>query len=220
MPTLSVIIPTCGRPTLPGILHQLLPQLGDGDEVIVVGDGPQPAVRGLIAGLLDRRIRCHEHADPQSVYGNAQRNAGMALACGERLVFVDDDDELPLDALRHIRRETAEERPVLFRMSYCGELIWRNPVIAPGNFGGVQFVVPNRSGRVAEWPVPASNPDLSDFEWITRTLAKWPDDALKWSESVVYIARGHSRGSRPTTPLSVPNRIPRLPHLGSAPPQE
>jgi GT2 family glycosyltransferase len=90
-PLLSIVIPTYARPgpleaCLRGIAGQASPEPF---EVIVVDDGgeePMDSVVGLFSGLLDLRLTRTEHGGP-----GAARNAGVALARGAFVAFIDDD---------------------------------------------------------------------------------------------------------------------------------
>ncbi|MEO8603187.1 MAG: glycosyltransferase family A protein [bacterium] len=88
---ISVVIPTCGRPAplqraLAAVRAQTLAPL----EIIVVDDAPSPeaAVPGDAVAAPARLI-----ANPRARRPSAARNAGAALAGGEWLAFLDDDDE-------------------------------------------------------------------------------------------------------------------------------
>lgn len=91
VPTASIVIPTRGRPEyLRVTLASVAPQaLRAGAEVIVVDDGPQSATATLAAHFGARLVR------PASRGANAARNAGVAAAAGDPVVFVDDDVRAP-----------------------------------------------------------------------------------------------------------------------------
>jgi GT2 family glycosyltransferase len=83
-PRVSVIIPTSNRPSS---LKRLLTSLGEATavhEIIVVDDGSQPPVSVTASNVLLLRI-------PQRGLVSAARNLGASRACGEILIFVDDD---------------------------------------------------------------------------------------------------------------------------------
>src|SRR5207245_1561408 len=88
---LSLILPTISRPSLQPLLSHLQTEIGSRDEVLIVGDGPQPLARAL-AGGLDRRFRYFEHG-PTGHKGNEQRQLAISKATGNFLVFIDDDDD-------------------------------------------------------------------------------------------------------------------------------
>lgn len=88
--TASIIVPTRGRPAyLDVALASIAPQAAEHDaEVIVVDDGPHDATREVAERHAARYVALEDH------HGlNPARNAGIAAAGGELLVFVDDDIE-------------------------------------------------------------------------------------------------------------------------------
>ena len=100
---LSVIVPTWQRHEL--LVDRCLASLLAEDldmEIIVVSDGPDPELRQLIGGLIDRRVRYKElpeHPaypdDPVSRWrcqGVEAINHGLRYATGEWLAVVGDDD--------------------------------------------------------------------------------------------------------------------------------
>lgn len=105
----TVIIPTYNRPReLAACLRSLLAQQVKPDEIIVVDDG---ALSGF---PLQREaealgIRCVYHRK-QTPGLTASRNAGVALARGGIIFFLDDDVELLPDYLAEILRVFADYR--------------------------------------------------------------------------------------------------------------
>jgi glycosyltransferase involved in cell wall biosynthesis len=88
----SVVIPTRNRR---GILasHGLRSALGQEDvrvEVVVVDDGSTDGTADYVHGLGDPRLRVVRHEEPRRLAG--ARNAGIAVARGQWLAFLDDDD--------------------------------------------------------------------------------------------------------------------------------
>jgi glycosyltransferase involved in cell wall biosynthesis len=91
-PTVSIVVPTFARPTqlrrcLDGIAR--LEATAFSFEVVVVDDGGPEPLDTLIASYADRlalRLIREPHAGPA-----AARNAGVALARGRFLAFIDDD---------------------------------------------------------------------------------------------------------------------------------
>lgn len=87
LPTVSVVIPTVGRPVLADVVGACLAQ--DPLEVIVVADRDEPGVRRILAGAAD---------DPRLVVvagagrGSAPaRQAGVDRARGDVVLLLDDD---------------------------------------------------------------------------------------------------------------------------------
>ena len=89
---LSVVIPTYNRRnilsrTLPTVFRQDFS--ADEYEVIIVVDG---ATDGTVEMLRDLKPPCPFHVLEQSNRGQASaRNAGLQAACGELVLFLDDD---------------------------------------------------------------------------------------------------------------------------------
>lgn len=190
MSTISILVPTCGRLTLKRALDSVLPQLEAGDEILVIGDGRQPAARRVIEQLSHPQIIYDEHG-PTGFLGNAQRNHGATLATGDVLAFLDDDDLYEPQALSAIRRAAAEhpERPCMFRMRCLDPPYekWLEPVFANENIGGGAFVLPNCPGKVPLWPeVTHPLSQWSDRVFIEATLALYPADALVWRPELIY----------------------------------
>jgi glycosyltransferase involved in cell wall biosynthesis len=90
-PTVSIILPTYNRaPLLPRAVTSALSQTYADFELIIVDDGSSDDTPTVVAGFTDRRIvylpRRHEGAA-------AAENAGLAIARGRFIGFLDDDDE-------------------------------------------------------------------------------------------------------------------------------
>lgn len=190
MVTISIIVPTCGRSTLIPALQSVIPQLREGDEIIVIGDGEQPTARQLVERMQRSDIHYLEHG-PTNFFGNAQRNLAMSLARGDMIAFLDDDDTYYATALHNIRTAASEapNRPLMFRLrsDEPAFLIWKTPDLQVGNISGGAFVIPNQPDRIAEWPTPETRRgDWSDVTFIEDTLALYPDDALVWREELIY----------------------------------
>lgn len=85
----SIIIPTYNRAALlPETLGSVFAQTFTDYQAIVVDDGSDDGTPGLLAGLAERaEMKRIAHAGP-----GAARNAGLALARGEYIAFLDADD--------------------------------------------------------------------------------------------------------------------------------
>jgi glycosyltransferase involved in cell wall biosynthesis len=93
-PLLSVIIPTCKRPQfLPRSITSALVSAPEGDaEVIVVPNGADRSWKAVAQQFADD-ARVQWHPIP-TAHANIARNAGLALARGKYVRFLDDDDFL------------------------------------------------------------------------------------------------------------------------------
>jgi glycosyltransferase involved in cell wall biosynthesis len=90
-PEVTVVIPTRDRWTrLEGTLRGALLQGGVALEVIVVDDGSVDETPARLAAVKDPRLRVIRQPASRGV--SAARNAAIALARGEWVAFLDDDD--------------------------------------------------------------------------------------------------------------------------------
>ncbi len=90
-PVVSVVIPTWNRASVVcEAIESALSQRDDGVEVIVVDDGSTDSTSGLLLSRFGPRIRLLQLPDRLGI--GAARNAGVAVATGEFLAFIDSDD--------------------------------------------------------------------------------------------------------------------------------
>lgn len=203
--SLSIIIPTVGRPSLRALLERdIVPQLAEGDEVLVVGDGPQPQARAQAEGL-DARVRYLEFG-PDHYWGHPQRNHAMGQARGAHLMSLDDDDILLPGALKDVRSEIAANpgRPLIFRMNHAGTVLWSDPNVRLANLSTQMFVVPNIASRLGTW----GRRYEGDFDFIRSTLDLFPekDAAAAWCDKVIAthgIGGMTPRREAPAAPMRV-----------------
>lgn len=169
-PTLSLIIPTIGRPHLKRLLDQVVPQLWENDEVMVVGDGPQPAAQAMTEGV-DSRVTYHEYG-PTRCWGHQQRNWAMLVAGKSHLMFLDDDDESRPGAFNIIREVAARhpEHILIFKTMHQGRPIWVEPEIRQTNVSTQCFVVPNIPERLGTW----GSRYAGDFDFIESAVKAHP----------------------------------------------
>jgi len=152
--TLSIITPTTlERVSLYQTIDAVSAMRAEGDEHIVVIDGdtiphwlPTPA--GVTYWTCKSR---------KSIYGNAQRDLGMAKATGQLLVFLDDDDLPGKDAYDVLHALPSDNLTChMFAMKYNGGATKDAKASIPfSQVGGPQLVVPNR-------------PDLP--KWMSQNL--------------------------------------------------
>src|ERR1700733_11869263 len=92
MASVSVVIPTCGRPTLVSrAIHSVLAQTFEDTEIIVVIDGPDPDTSKALKKIGDKRLSWIEL--PSRVGGAEARNVGIRVASSDWVALLDDDDE-------------------------------------------------------------------------------------------------------------------------------
>jgi glycosyltransferase involved in cell wall biosynthesis len=167
MTSISIITPTIGRESLRPMLQRVLVQLQDGDEVLVIGDGPQPNAKKIVDEFKHALVRYWESESIRN-YGNPQRNTAVEEAKGDYLLFVDDDDLPSPHALSVIRNVAKQfpEKPLMFKMMHCGWELWKHPKVEQGNISGQMFVTPNVKGKVGKW----SGRYEADFDFVSSTL--------------------------------------------------
>lgn len=192
MTTVSIITPTIGRDSLKTMLDKLVPQLEDGDEVLVIGDGPQPNAKHIIDLVGDPLVKYSE-LGPIWNYGNPQRNLGIEQAKGDYIMFVDDDDVPCPDAIQAIKQAAQEfpGKPFMFRMQHPGLLLWRDTEVRMRNVSGQMFVPPNDKAKIGRW----SGRYEADYDFITTTLGFYPENSLVWRQELITIQGFAGRGN-------------------------
>ena len=208
-PTISLVIATVSRPTLARSLASLRAQEWiPGDEVFVIGDGPQPIARELCGrfaaappaqasslGVTFRwpamPLRYMENPTQVGMWGHHARNwvLDAKLCRGDYLMALDDDDEYTPGAIAAARAafaECPEPRPHIFRMSghpSCA-LLWSEPVLKVGNLGTPCIAVPNDPARLGRY----GHRYTGDFDFAVTTCAAYPSGPV-WREEVVCRVR-------------------------------
>lgn len=191
--SLSIIIPTMGRPSLRDTLESIEPQLGQEDEVLIVEDGPLPESTDIVS-QFDQRFRAIVAPGPARDWGATPRNFAIPRATKTHLAFMDDDDlYLPgaFDAFRAAIEENPD-RPHMFRMYRGLEMLWKRPVVIGANVSTQMYLIPNVFGRVGRWTKKYDG----DLYFIRQTLSMYPEgyNALVWKEAVVASLTTHRKG--------------------------
>ena len=189
--SLSVVIPTCGRETLERTLESItVAGITKADEIIIVGDGPQPVSRRIAESFRSPARITYLESEETRAFGGRQRNLGMEVASRSHLVFIDDDDCYLPDALRWMR-EAAEKNPsqiTLFRIQerrdkFEWDTVWTRKKVEFSNVGTQGILLPNRKQYFGTWP---SHPG-SDYHFLRGTVDRWPgrEPWVVWDERVV-----------------------------------
>ncbi len=166
--TLSIIVPSLGRPSLAAALDSLLPRLGLHDEIVVCAD--ETGDVRFAESEADRVGAVFLTAPHGEGVGCSQRNAAIAAATGSHLVFLDDDDVFTEDALSLFSRRAEPDRPVIFRMRFgMGQTLWLDRAVRFCNVGTPMFCVPNLPGLVPLWR-PHVGDQGADFQWISEVV--------------------------------------------------
>lgn len=205
---ISVIIPTLGRPTLIRAVDSVLAQLGDLEELIVVGDGPIPAECWEWLTLLsatDKRVKYYETAPTRS-WGAAQYDHGMNMAHGDWCVFLPDDDWMPPGALDTVRRGVQGKDGVhVFGclMQHWGGRILRHSAKCC-EVTANQIVVPtphSRKGILEQVVTPELMPQWADSKeqtfdhaYLTAMLKWYAQAEPHYHDEVICIADQQNNG--------------------------
>jgi len=189
-PRLSIVIPTCGRESLARALESLpAAGLSKADEVLVVGDGPQPAARAIVSAFSSIPVRYFEHG-PTRMVGAAQRQFAMRNATGTHLCFLDDDDIYVPNGLDAVVAEImdAPDRVLLFKEESKTDrhpwgIVWKDREVRCGHVGTQGIVVPNVPGRLGIW----GNRYEADYNFLRSTLDLYPDRdrAVVWVDRII-----------------------------------
>jgi glycosyltransferase involved in cell wall biosynthesis len=190
---LSIIIPTCGRPSLYATLHSIVVGgVSKFDQIIVVGDGPQPEAQRIVSTFIGRLPFSYHETAPHHAVGHPQRVFGMTKATGTHLMFMDDDDVYADGAIDLVRREVSTDpgKVFIFRMKGLAkrlgyDLLWSEKRVGIGNIGTPMFVVPNVPDRLGKWTYEYAG----DFAFIESTVAKTGEGAVEWREDVIALIR-------------------------------
>jgi hypothetical protein len=178
---LSIIVPSCGRPSLLNTLNSLvvpplLFDVPDSDEVIVVGCANSSVLDYAVLGV--RYFPCAMGHD----WGCAERTTGMQMATGTHLAFIDDDDAWTPNARVAIDRAISAypDRPILFQMRYpSGRVLWADPELRSGNVSTQMIVIPNDPNRLGKWTPRREG----DFDFLASM--KWPASDIVWIDEVI-----------------------------------
>jgi hypothetical protein len=187
-PLVSVIIPTCDRPTrLVGALESVLAQDYGHLEVVVVDDASTvPAETAVASAAEDPRVRIMRL--PRRSGAAGARNAGLAMASADLVAFIDDDDRwLPHKVRRQVEvfarhpeiglvtcnyfvvDESARESTIVYR----GPSTFTAAQVQWMNFpGGFSFVMARRSTLGDELRLDETFPSVEDWDLWLRCARK------------------------------------------------
>ncbi len=98
----SIITPTFNRATsLKNTIQSLIIQRYENWELIIVDDGSSDNTEEMLLDFMkaDSRINYYKRPENRMKGANACRNIGIANAKGEYVIFLDSDDQLPVEFL-------------------------------------------------------------------------------------------------------------------------
>lgn len=188
--SISLVIATVSRPTLIGTLRSLVGQdWRPGDEVLLVGDGPQPIACDLFASspLPGRYLT---NPTRTGVWGHYARNwvLDAGVAAGTHLMALDDDDEYTPGAIATVREhlQQSPHRPHIYRMSGHPDAgtVWKEPVVRVANLGTPMLVFPNSPRKLGRYAYTYTG----DYEFCSSTLFHYPEGPI-WKEDVICRVR-------------------------------
>lgn len=194
--TITLVIPTISRPTLARTLLSVRDQdWRPGDEILLVGDGPQPVAKELW-DQMTLPGRYLELTPAGGKWGHGIRNwiNRTRQARGAYLGALDDDDVWSPNALATVRHAIRERpgRPLLFRMDWRtrkdwrpdNEVLWAEKELVRGNVGTPMLVCPNDPKRLGTWGMEYTG----DFDFIDQTCRFYPDGPV-WRKEVICVVR-------------------------------
>lgn len=166
----SIIMPCYNaEPHLAQSISSILAQSHQTWELIAIDDGSHDGTLRLLRSQTDPRIRV---LSQQNQGVSAARNAGLAIATGDYVAFLDSDDTWAADFLAHMVLEMDTNPSV--GLVYCG---WQNLGVA-GSRGG-PFVPPEYEG--------------SDKKAALLTSNRWPIHAALTRRNLVVATGGFDR---------------------------
>lgn len=197
-PTLTMAVPTIGRPTLVDTLDSIARQdLRPGDQVLIVYDSFAPDVENLEA--TRRLVEGYgftflTHNGWVHFYGNPQLNHAMTQATGDYFTALGDDDVYVDGAIARMRKAIAPGRALLYQFYSPPDLVpnkpgwrlrlWQDRTLRVANLSGCCLAAP----REALVPVSADLRIEVDFDWIVAIVAK-TGQKPKWLADCLILAR-------------------------------
>lgn len=197
-PTLNIIIPSIGYPTLRRTIDSILSQeLIEGDLAIVIGDGHIAQSKAIVEEYNSPYIKYIDGPETHC-WGNAQRNFVLDnnLLEGDVVGFVDEDDIHLPDAFKTIRYEISQNygKVLMFQFETFGRsIVWFEKKIQPGWVGGHCIYAPNIKEKLGRW-IPEED-YIGDYHFIRSTVDLLPnkDNDVIWINKVIADARPHTK---------------------------
>lgn len=124
MELISVIVPVYNvAPYLDRCIQSIVDQTYPNLEIILVDDGSPGNCPAMCDAWAERDNRIRVIHKPNGGLSDA-RNAGMAVATGELMVFVDSDDWIAPDMYEHLYQRLSEDNSDI---AACGvQMVWEN----------------------------------------------------------------------------------------------
>ena len=173
MVKLSVICPTIGRISLLSLIEAYLPQLSANDELLIVGDGPQPRSKAICTSLHGF-VHYIETPSKTGDFGCTPCDYAIERAKGDYVLFIGDDD-LPTKNAIQIIKEGLKNRPDLphiFAMYHTNRVLLDS--VECGFVSGQQIVIPRNLSKMPKMAdVPVHQWLVSDWIFINKVVNRW-----------------------------------------------
>lgn len=160
MTSLTIIIPSSGRPSLRETLDSLAYQLRPGDKLVVDVNDDVP-------------------------YGNAVRNRNLADVKTDAVLFQDDDDMFTSGALDVVRERYAEApgRLHIFKMRYIENdfVLWTDKEVRVGNVASQMICAPGYPYPVGQF----GDRYEGDHDFVHSTVSLLGEPV--WNEEIISL---------------------------------
>lgn len=162
----SIVIPSYNyAERLPRAIKSVLSQQGDDFDLLVIDDGSTDNTADVVRGMLDKQSDIFRFIQRNNAGLAATRNFGIDETKGQYLIFLDADDEMMPNALKHYRNRLNSNEVI--------------GMLAGGHISKSQF------GQTKNHPV-----GLIADEPKQRLKAYLLDKSLAFSNGAVAISRG------------------------------
>jgi glycosyltransferase involved in cell wall biosynthesis len=153
-------------------------------EHIVVSDGPDPMLKGLLAEEPVTYLECPEHDEHSMNFGSTARNWGLDYATGDFIAYLDDDNSWRPDHLSLLIRALEINPEASF--SYGLMITHPHEVVIgsnPPQYTGIDtsMIVQRRQlMEVSRWPHPSAIAgDQHAPDWAI--VEAWLNGGAKWA---------------------------------------
>jgi hypothetical protein len=200
LPSLTIVVPTIGRPTLATTLASIARQdLHPGDRVIVALDTfEQPERPDIVALVASYGFELLPVDGGVHFFGNPQLNAAIRTATTEYLCALGDDDIYVDGALARIRPQLVDGRAGLVQfLSPWREILWDAPVLRVSHISGCCLFAPVPS--LVE--VKTEQRIEVDFDWIVDVVARTGQPPI-WIRDCAILARPEIVNGQPVQALA------------------
>lgn len=173
MARLSLICPTIGRSTLTRMIDSVLPQMQEGDELVIVGDGPQTNLNAAGMNAMPG-VRYVETPTKTGDFGCTPCDYGIEIATGDFVFFIGDDDICPEGAFEAIHKgvEVGPPVPHIFSMMHTGRRLGNTVHVC--QVSGQQVVVPRDMTKMPRMSdVEPGMIAVSDWVFIDKVHKAW-----------------------------------------------